>query len=415
MSDVAGSDRGFAIRVALFYGALFVVYGMHVPYTPVWLDWRGLSAGEISAVMAAPFFLRLLITPAIALAADRNGNHRQVLIALAWASLLIALALSQAASFWPILMLAVPLMICNSTIMPLTETVAMSGVRRSGADYGRMRLWGSLTFVAASFAGGVAVAHYGGGAGVWLVIIGCALTVMAAHLLPHQAADAAAAPAAGSLWTAAEPLALLRQPAFLAFLAVSGLVQAAHATFLTFGTLIWQKQGLSGAWIGALWAIGVFAEVVLFAVSGALVERFGPVRLLVIGAAASIARWIAMGFDPGLSLLVPLQVLHGITYGAAHIGAIHFINQAVPRHASGSAQALYATVAAGLAMGIATLIAGAIYAVYGGASYFAMSALSVLALVAGLKLQGLWSGGLLFEERGPGADISPRVPGPEAP
>ena len=34
--------REFAVPVALFYGALFVVYGMYVPFMPVWLDWRGL-------------------------------------------------------------------------------------------------------------------------------------------------------------------------------------------------------------------------------------------------------------------------------------------------------------------------------------------------------------------------------------
>ena len=81
------------------------------------------------------------------------------------------LALSQAYGFWPILLLAVPLIVAFSTIMPLTETVAVSGVRHAGLDYGRMRLWGSLTFVAASFAGGFAISHWGSGAGIWLVAL----------------------------------------------------------------------------------------------------------------------------------------------------------------------------------------------------------------------------------------------------
>ena len=168
MTEGSAAARAFGFRVALFYGALFVIYGMHVPFTPVWLDWRGLTAGEISAVMAAPFFLRLFVTPAVALSADRAGSHRTMLIVLAWMSLVLVLLLSQAASFWPILFLIVPLIICNSTIMPLTETIAVKGVREAGLDYGRMRLWGSLTFVAASFAGGVAIDRYGAGAGIWL-------------------------------------------------------------------------------------------------------------------------------------------------------------------------------------------------------------------------------------------------------
>ena len=71
MTEGSAAARVFGFKVALFYGAIFVIYGMHVPFTPVWLDWRGLSAAEISTVMAAPFFLRLFVTPAVALAADR--------------------------------------------------------------------------------------------------------------------------------------------------------------------------------------------------------------------------------------------------------------------------------------------------------------------------------------------------------
>ena len=282
--------------------------------------------------------------------------------------------------------------------MPLTETVAVSGVRHAGLDYGRMRLWGSLTFVAASFAGGFAIAHWGSGAGIWLVAIGCALTVIAAHLLPREVLTGDdPEPSRAPWWKAEEPRMLLRQPAFVAFLLASGGVQAAHATFLTFGTLIWQMQGLSGGWIGALWAIGVFAEVALFAVSGGLVRTFGPVALLAAGAAASILRWVVMGFDPGLGILVPLQILHGVTYGASHIGAIAFISKAVPPRAAGSAQALYATVAAGLAMGLATLVAGWLYARHGGASYFAMTIIAAFALAAAVQLNKLWTGAELSE------------------
>lgn len=402
-----------AVRIAAFYGALFVVYGMHVPYMPAWLDWRGLSASEISVVLAAPFFLRLFVTPVVALAADRTGAHRGLVIALSWLSLAVCLALSQFGSFWPILILAVLLIVLNSTIMPLTETIAAFAVRNAGVDYGRMRLWGSLTFVAASFAGGVAIARFGGGAGVWLVAFGCFLTAIAAHALPRAGADPkhAAPTTSEPLWRAPEPGVLLRQPAFRAFLLAGGFVMAAHAAFLGFGTLIWQAQGLSGAWIGALWAIGVFVEVAVFAMSGSLVRRFGPVRLIIAAAAASVLRWAAMALQPPLAPLILLQALHGITYGAAHIGAIHFIHAAVPRHAAGTGQALYATVAAGLAMGAATLIAGWFYQPDGAAAYAAMAAIASVALAAAFRLNRVWSAGLMLPEKALAPEV---VAAPEA-
>lgn len=382
--------KGFAARMALFYGALFVVYGMHVPFMPLWLKWKGLSAGEISAIMAAPFFLRVAITPAVALFADRTGAHRAVMVRLAWAALILVLALSQAPPFWPLLAAAVSLIICNATLMPLAETMTVAGMREAGFDYGRVRLWGSLTFIAASFLGGLIIDRTGAGAGVWLVALGCVMTVMATHLLPRVRAEVATLGAATSpLWQAAEPRQLLSSKPFAIFLVAAGSVQAAHATFLTYGTLIWQGQGMSAGLCGALWAIAVLAEVFFFAYSGALMQRFGPANLLLAAAGLSVLRWAAMAFDPPLVLLVPLQMLHAITYGASHAAAIHFIHQTVPLNLQGSAQALYATMAAGLAMFISTLAAGWLYASAGSKAYLAMAVLAGLALAASFALRKL--------------------------
>jgi PPP family 3-phenylpropionic acid transporter len=390
--------RRFAVPVALFYGALFVVYGMYVPFMPVWLDWRGLTAGEISTVIAAPLFLRALVTPTVAVAADRGGTHRRYLIWLAWAALAFVLLLATSRSFWPILLFAALVMICNSTIMPLIDTIAVQGTRMRGLDYGRLRLWGSLSFVAASFAGGIAITEFGGGAGIWLVAIGCALTLIAAYAVPEQSKGVCPAVSPPPLWKAAEPRELLGRREFQLFLLAAGLAQAAHATFFTFGTLLWQKQGLSAAWCGALWAIGVFAEVLLFSFSGRVVDRFGAARLIAIGAAASIVRWLVLATEPSLAALVPLQLLHGVTYGATHIGAMHFIHDAIPRDKSGSAQALYATVSAGVAMGFTTLIAGYIYASSGALSYIAMAAIAAVSLIAALRLVQMWNGGVLVTQ-----------------
>jgi PPP family 3-phenylpropionic acid transporter len=385
------------VPVALFYAALFVVYGMYVPFMPVWLDWKGLTAGEISVVIAAPLFLRVLVTPTVAVAADRSANHRRYLIWLAWAALAFVLVLAASDAFSAILIFAVLLMISNSTCLPLIDTISVQGTRARGLDYGRLRLWGSLSFVGASVIGGVAITEFGGGAGIWLIAAGCALTLIAAYQVPGAEADATlrVADKAQPVWKASEPRELLRQREFQLFLVAAGLAQAAHAAFFTFGTLLWQKQGLSAAWCGTLWAIGVFAEVLLFTFSGRVAAKFGAVRLIAIAGAASVVRWLALATEPSLALLMPLQLLHGVTYGASHIGAMHFIHDAVPRDRAGSAQALYATVSAGVAMGVATLIAGYVYADAGPLAYVAMAAVAVVSLAAAIRLSQTWDGGVL--------------------
>jgi MFS transporter, PPP family, 3-phenylpropionic acid transporter len=385
--DAEGERLGFAARVSALFAAFFFVAGTNLAYLPVWLDWTGLGVREIAIVTAAPLFVRVVATPIIAFAADRAGDHRRFLIALSWAVLAALLALTQSRGFWAILACMVIFAIAWTTIMPLTETVAVGGVKAAGLDYGRMRLWGSLSFIAASFCGGWAVERFGPGSIVWLIVIGAALTVAAAHGLRRPIGlgrlKAATTPPRLDL---AGALSLLRSRAFLLLLVAGGAVQAAHAVLYTFGTLHWRALGLSADWCGTLWAISVVAEIGLFAFSGAVVRRIGAAQLIGLGAAAAVVRWTAMGFDPALALLVPLQILHGLTFGAAHLGAIHVMARSVPEGQAGTAQALYASIVGGVGMGAAMLLAGPLYADFGGRAYWAMAALGAIGLVASLAL-----------------------------
>jgi PPP family 3-phenylpropionic acid transporter len=226
----------------------------------------------------------------------------------------------------------------------------------------------------------------GAASAIWLIVAGAVLTTAAAHSLQRaEALGPAEAPATKRL-EPASALGLLRSRAFLLFLLATGAVQAAHAVLYTFGTLHWRALGHSTQWCGALWAISIVAEVALFTYSAAAVKRAGALGLVALGAGASIMRWLVMGFDPPLALLVPLQVLHGLTYGAAHLGAIHYMARAVPDMQAGTAQALYAAVTGGIGMGGAMLLAGPLYASYAGRAYWAMAAFGTVSLLANIVL-----------------------------
>lgn len=399
----SSKDRVFPRQVATFYAALFVVYGLNLPYLPVWLDHRGLSAAEVAVVVAAPFFLRVLVSPLIAAKADRDRAHRETILVLGAAALAAALILSQMTSLPAIFIAALGFMIAVISIMPLIETIAVAGVRAGGHDYGRMRLWGSLTFIAASFGGGWAIGIWGGGVVIWLIAAGTAAVVAAALMLPTQKltrarpernGDGAArksrrAPDLGAARS------LMAKPIFVGFLIAGGCLQAAHATLYTFGSLAWAGQGITPLMIGVLWAIGVAAEILLFAFSGAVVRRVGIMPLLIAGGAAAVVRWCAMAAEPGVAVLVVLQILHGLTYGGAHLAAIHFLGAAVPDDQAGTGQALYGSVAAGLAMGLATLASGPLYAAIGDASYLAMAAIAGVGMVAALWVSRRWDGKLV--------------------
>jgi PPP family 3-phenylpropionic acid transporter len=152
----------------------------------------------------------------------------------------------------------------------------------------------------------------------------------------------------------------------------------------------WAAQGLAPGWLGALWTIGVVAEIAVFTFSAAIIRQVGAAKLIALASLAAIGRWLAMGFDPPLVGLVALQTLHGLTFGAAHIGAMHFMAKAVPEAQTGTSQALYASVTGGIAMGGAMLLAGPLYASYAGRAYWAMTGIAAVGLWASVVLLRCW-------------------------
>jgi len=323
---------------------------------------------------------------------------------LAWSAFASALLLSQVGGYAAIFVVAVAFVLATSSMMPLTETIALTSARTAGLDYGRMRLWGSITFIIANLAGGLLIDEFGGGVGVWLFVAAAAFVVISAHQLPGPPPTVEPRSSTWTSWRTSLPMQLIRSRLFVFFLIAIGCLHGAHATLYTFGAVEWEAQGLSGAWIGALWAIGVTAEVILFAYSGALGQRLGAVGLILSGAAAGVLRWTAMAFDPPLAALIPLQALHALTFGAAHVGAMLFIARAVPHKGTGSAQAFYAVVAAGLGVGAVGLVSGPLYGAYGGHMYFLPAALALIGFAAGFALLKGWDERALWPE----AALSPK-------
>jgi PPP family 3-phenylpropionic acid transporter len=381
--------RAVSVRLSLLFAAIFFVTGSSLPYLPVWLAWRDLSAPEIAIISAGPLFVRMLLTPAIAFAADRVGDHRRFLILLAWSAVAAQVLLAQMRSFPAILLASLLLAVAWTSIMPLAEAIAVRGMNAVRLDYGRMRLWGSISFTAAALAGGWVVERASPQALFYLLIAGSIVLAGAAHALSQSGLPGPAARQHRARLSARDVAALLASPTFLLFLLAAGAIQAAHAAFYTFGTLHWRALGLSTLVAGQLWTVGVAAEILIFAYSAALLGRLGPISVLLLAGLAAVVRWLAMAFDPAVWLLFALQALHGLTFGAAHVGAIHFLARFVPEAQAGTAQAVYASFTSGILLGGATLLAGPLYADWGGRAYLAMAGLAAVGVLAALGLERL--------------------------
>lgn len=378
-SDVRPQSSAFAWRLAVFYAALFAALGVQLPFLPVWLAAKGLDAGAIGVVLAIPMIVRVFTIPLATGGADRHDALRLAIVLAAGMAVLGYGGLALAQRAVSIALLFALASAAYTPMMPLADAYALRGLGNLGRAYGPVRLWGSAAFIAGSLGAGVLLDTIAARDLIWLLLAAMAVTAAAALAL------APLAPRGGNARATPRSAVrvLLRDPACLAAAAAAALVQASHAVYYGFSALAWQAAGLDGAAIGALWALAVAAEIVLFAISARLV--LAPTTLLLAGAAGAGVRWGAMAFDPPTMLLPLLQCLHALSFGATHLGALGCVARAVPAELGASAQG-YLAVALGLVMAAAMGVSGLLYAYSGGLAYGAMALVAgaggVLALAA---------------------------------
>jgi PPP family 3-phenylpropionic acid transporter len=368
---------GFSPRLAALYAAMFVALGIQLPFFPLWLKAKGLDAGMIGVVLAAPIIMRIFSITVAARLADRHDALRAAIVGTAVASVLgyalVGLASGAAAILFAYALAA----LVFTPLMPLSEAYALKGLAARGRAYGPVRLWGSAAFIVGTFIAGFATDTVPAKELIWLIVAGYAVSAIAATML-------APLPAAAPVALATQPArrGLLRDPAFLAAVTAASLIQASHAVYYGFSALQWRAEGFDGMTIAGLWALGVVAEIVLFAMQSRLPRAITPTTLLMIGGIGGALRWLAMTFAPPAALLPALQLLHALSFGATHLGMLGFVAARALPNQGATAQG-YLAIALGTTMAIATAVSGWLFAASGSLAYAAMALMAIVGSAAG--------------------------------
>ena len=363
-----GTSKRFAVRLALFYGALFGLGGTHLPFFPVWLKAVGVDASWIGIITAVPSVTRFTALPFVTGLAERHYSLRGALMATAFATALGLAAVGTQQQ--PVLIFLVyAVTSCLWTPMvPLTDAYALRGVARYGLNYGPLRLWGSAAFVVGALICGLLVDVIAPRHLIWVIAATAGLGALVslglqrldnprtAQVAPHRAG------------------ALLRDRGFLAIIVAAALIQGSHAAYYTFASITWQGAGLGGLTIAGLWVLGVLAEIVVFALS----PRFtlSPAVLVVIGGLSGVVRWLITAQEPSVAVLAVVQLAHGLTYGITQVGTMGLMVRHVPVHVMARGQGYYAACS-GIVTPSASILSGAVYARHGQGVYYVMAAMAL--------------------------------------
>ncbi|MFN3686978.1 MFS transporter [Salinarimonas sp.] len=360
-----------SVRLAALSATAFAGIGIAMPYLPVWLESRGVAASLIGLFVALPTLARIVAAPPLLGLTDRGVSARRLIVCAQLGVAAAYAALVAAPDPLVIALVVIAAAIAQAPIVPASELVTTDAVREHrGIDYGRIRIFGSLAFLATTILMG------------WLlealppdaIPIGVAALALVGALVGLGAPATSSERDTGVGATARTPR--LPRPLVLA-IAAAAMVQASHAGVYAYGTLHWKGLGFPGLAVGWLWAVGVIAEILLFVLVGRQVGKVGGFGLIVIGGLAAFLRFGGLALDPGLGATFLLQALHGLSFGATHLGAMAAIVALAPPGTRGRAQGALAGASA-LAMSLAMVACGPLYAAGGSLAFLAVAPLGLM-------------------------------------
>ena len=317
--------------ISAYYFTFFGALGTFLPYFSLWLVDRGLQPSEATRMLSLVPLMSLVVPPLVGLAADARRLRVWLLRAASVATFVAFLGFFGARARAELYLATALFAFFRAPLTSLVDATTLAHVRHHGGSYGRIRLWGSLGFLVAVVGAGAMIERAGP-----TVLIG-----MAAWALAACAAAAWALPAPPPVerkGVVGAWLQLLGDGEWWIFFAAVVLAQMATAAYDSGFSLHLSQLGFGGRFIGIAWAIGVAAEIVLLAFSGALLRRVSAARLFALSLATAALRWTLLARLSSAIAILCLQPLHGITFGLFWVSGVTLVRdrgQAAPTAAQG--------------------------------------------------------------------------------
>jgi PPP family 3-phenylpropionic acid transporter len=245
--------------------------------------------------------------------------------------------------------------------------MALAALSATPGRYGPVRLWGSIGFIASVMA-----------AGAWLDRASVTVLLpLVAALMFCAGLSALALPGSKSEPAHTDPrgaLQVLREPRVAAFFAACFCMTVAHGALYAFYSIYLVEHQYATTTVGALWTLGVVAEILVFVALPALLRRYSLRAILLASFGAAAIRFVVIGWGvESIVLLAAAQLLHGLTFGAYHAAAIALVQRLFTGALAVRGQALYASLSYGVGGVAGTLLSGWTWGALGPESTFAIS------------------------------------------
>jgi MFS transporter, PPP family, 3-phenylpropionic acid transporter len=357
-------------RLAGFYFAYFAFVAAYSSYWSLYLQSLGFAAAQIGTLMAVQQVMRIFAPTFWGALSDRIGRPDWVIKFTTLAAVCVFCAVFFASSFVGLFIVMSVVGLFWSGPLPLVEASTLQRLGGSTAQYGRIRLWGSIGFI-------VVVS----GVGALLDFIAISrLPVILLLLMLAMLLFAWLVPRGAVLTHGSEQgsiVSILRQPKVLAFFVACFLMTFAHGPLYVFFSIYLVDHGYSKTSVGLLWSIGVLVEIAIFFHFPRIQQRFSLPRIFLFCFFVAVIRFLLIAWcAEWFPLLFFAQMLHALTFGAFHVIAMGFVHRCFSGRHQAKGQALFTGLTYGAGGMLGGFLSGFVWEPLGPAITFSLAALS---------------------------------------
>jgi PPP family 3-phenylpropionic acid transporter len=371
-------NHSFKFVIGTQYFLYFGVLGIFLPYFTLYCDnlgFSGLQIGVLSALRSVALVLFSLIWGALA---DRLSKRRPIYILCNIISASIWVFYLFTIEFWPILLITIFYGMFYAPIISFLEAFTMDVLGKEKKSYGRIRAWGSISFITMALVVGKVIDLYSVDVILILILCGSILLAIGSVRIPAiklQKKDRSA-PGVRSLLAAR----------VVVFLFCAFLMLISHGAYYVFFSIHLANMGMGGTFIGISWALASIAEALVMILSQKLFSRFSLENVLTFSFGVAAIRWLILFYATSPAVILASQILHAATYGMFHMASILYIDRMAPQTSKTIGQAVNNAVTYGLGLMVGFFLNGYLYEKIGSYALFSISCL--IALAGGVIFKG---------------------------
>jgi nucleoside transporter len=340
------------MRMSVMMFLEYLIWGSWLPLLALYLgDVLGFSGAQIGWIFATQAIACVAGLYFGGQIADRMLSTEKLLAVLHLFGGVAMFALAYQTTFWSFFIVMLAYQLAYMPTMSLTNAVVFHHVADPQRDFGRIRLWGTIGWIAASWpfvfilAGKTGPDLHAALSSIFTVAGIASLALAAFSLtLPHTPP----AKPEGSVSAPMQAIKLLRDPVMFVLFVATLMDALVHQCYFQWTSPFLQQAGLAENMIMPAMSVGQIAEIGSMAALGWALARLGWKWTMTVGILAHAARFFVFAIGDPLWLMVSINVVHGMCYAFFFAAVYIFVDEHFPKHARASAQGLFNLVILGI-------------------------------------------------------------------